>query len=264
MVDAVLERLPELLQQRHPFLLAARHRVELVFQAGGEVVVDVLGEIVGQELVDHAADVGREEALLVQLDVLAVLQRRDDGGVGRGPADAVFLQRLDQAGLGVARRRLGEVLLGADLVQRRRFSPSASGGSMLSRRRRRLGVVRAFLVDRHEARLGNGRAGGAEHVAASPAAEVDGDRVDGRVHHLAGDGALPDQFVELELVLVEVALSDLPACAQRRRRADRLVRLLGVLRLGLVGARRRPAACRRRSVVAMKLADLGRPPRRPG
>jgi hypothetical protein len=54
-VDAVLERLPEVLQQRNPVLFAAGDGVELVFQPGGEVVVDVGREVLGQELVDDPA-----------------------------------------------------------------------------------------------------------------------------------------------------------------------------------------------------------------
>ena len=81
-----------------------------------------------EEAADDLADVGRHEAPRVHLDVLAVLQRRDDGGVGGGPADAVLFERFHERGLGVARRRFGEVLLGA---QRRRstVSPSFIGGS---------------------------------------------------------------------------------------------------------------------------------------
>ena len=116
MVDTVLERLPELLEQRHPFLFAARDRVELVLEPRRKVVVDVLREVVGQKFIDDAADVGREEPFLVELDIIAILQRRDDRRIGRRPADAVLLERFDQAGLAVARRRFGEMLFRADLL----------------------------------------------------------------------------------------------------------------------------------------------------
>jgi hypothetical protein len=39
-------------------------------------------------------------------------------GVGRRTADAVFLERLDQRRFGEARRRLGEMLVGVDAIQR--------------------------------------------------------------------------------------------------------------------------------------------------
>jgi hypothetical protein len=106
------------LHDRDPLLLAAGDLVELVLQPRGEVVVHVLREVLGEEGVDDAADVRGHEAPAVHLHVLAVLQRGDDAGVGGGPSDAVLLQGLDQARLGVARRRLGEVLLGAHVLER--------------------------------------------------------------------------------------------------------------------------------------------------
>src|SRR5690606_21797818 len=44
-----------------------------------------------------------------------VLDRVDDRGVGGGATDLALLQLLDQAGLGVARRRLGLVAGGGEL-----------------------------------------------------------------------------------------------------------------------------------------------------
>ena len=55
--------------------------------------------------------------------------------------------------------------------------------------------------------------------------------------HLAGDGPGPDEFVELGLLGLEMA-GDVARAARHVGRADRLVRLLGVLRLGGVFARR--------------------------
>jgi hypothetical protein len=113
---------PELLHQRHPRFLAARHRIELVLELGGEVVVDVLREVAAEEIGDRAAHVGRTEAAAFHLDVLAEQQRLDDRGVGGRTADAVFLERLDQRGFGEARRRLREVLVGVDAVERHAFA----------------------------------------------------------------------------------------------------------------------------------------------
>ncbi len=64
-----------------------------------------------QEVVDDEAQLGGDEAPIHLLHVAPGLDGGDDRRVGGGPADAVLLQRLDQTGLGVARRRLGEVLL---------------------------------------------------------------------------------------------------------------------------------------------------------
>jgi len=91
-IDAVLEGLPELLQQWDPLLFTSGYRIQLIFQPGREVVVDILGKIIGQELVHHATDIGRDEAFLVHLHVFAVLQGGDDRGIGGRPADAVLFQ----------------------------------------------------------------------------------------------------------------------------------------------------------------------------
>ena len=89
----------------------------------------------------------------------------------------------------------------------------------------------------------------APNSASSPELERPGDpdrdRLAGRVLHLRGHRALPDQLVEPQLVAGQAGL---------RRRAeavpggpDRLVRLLGALDLAGVGARGCPARTRRRT-----------------
>ena len=95
-LDLVDEGLPELGERRGPLFLAARHRVQLVLHRRGEAVLHVAMEVMGEEAVDDLADVGRHEAPAVHLDVFAILQRGDDARIGRGAADAVLLQRLDQ------------------------------------------------------------------------------------------------------------------------------------------------------------------------
>ena len=149
MLDAVLEGLPELFEQRDPLLLSSGNGIEFVFQFCCEVIVDILGEIVCQELFDDTANVSRDESFLVNRDVFAILECRYDGCIGRGPANAVLLERLDEACLVVARRRLGKVLFGADCKQIDLFAflqgrqqlliPAAPGG-----------VILALEIDAHE------------------------------------------------------------------------------------------------------------------
>ena len=231
-LDLFAEGVPEAVHQGDPVFFAPGDGVEFVFQFGGEVVVDVAQEVLSQEAADDAADVGGPEAALVHLHVFAALQGGDDAGVGGGAADAVFLQGAHQRGLGVARRRLGEVLFGADFLELddvaffhggQHFFVVVAGG-----------VVLAFQVDLHEAGHGDGGAGGAQGVAFA-AAEVHGHLVDGGVDHLAGDGALPDEVVELVLVGAEIGLQFF-----RRARggggAHRLVGFLGVFGAVGVGA----------------------------
>src|SRR3546814_1015532 len=68
--------------------------------------------MIGQELVDDQADVGGGKRLAFEPHVVARLQRRDDRRVSRRPTDVIFFERLDEARFGVARRRLGEMLVG--------------------------------------------------------------------------------------------------------------------------------------------------------
>ena len=105
---------PEIRQHFLPVQIAGGDFVELVLQVGGEIIFHVAAEEAFQEGDDHAAAVFRDEAPAVHAHVFAVLQHLDDRGIGRRAADALFFQRLDQAGFGEARRRLGEMLFRGD------------------------------------------------------------------------------------------------------------------------------------------------------
>ena len=88
--------------------------VELVFQAGGETDVEDIFEALHEKVADLFAEQGRSEAALVLIDVFALDDGGDDCGVGRRAPDALFFELFYERRLGVARRRLGEVLLGAN------------------------------------------------------------------------------------------------------------------------------------------------------
>jgi hypothetical protein len=94
-------------------MLTGGDQVELLLQGGGEVVFDVAAEELLEEGGDQPALVLRHEALLLHPHIFAVAQHAEDRGVGRGPADAELLHPFHQRGLGEARRRLGEMLVGA-------------------------------------------------------------------------------------------------------------------------------------------------------
>src|SRR5688572_5828639 len=241
-VDFLDERLPETPELDVPFLLAVADLVEDVLHLRGEAVLDVVAEVLDQELADDLADVGGYEGAPAHLDVLAVAQCLDDGGVRRRPADAVALEGLHEARLGVARRRLREVLLRADRLERHALA--------LGQRRKRLLVlaldvglvlVVVLVIGGEEARLEQGLAVRAQHVPVragrglqAAGDEVDGHRVEHRGRHLAGDRALPHQRIQAALILVvDVALGFLRGLGGDGR-PDRLVRLLRVLRLRLV------------------------------
>lgn len=139
-----------------------------------------------------------------------------------GTADAVFLQRLDERRLGVARGRLGELLLGLQL-------PQLQHHALLQRRQRGLFLlflVGGFLVQRGKAVERHHIAAGTEQVARR--GDVGRDGVLLAVAHLACDKAAPDQAVELCGVAAD-ALLDLVGGQLGHRRADGLV---GVLRGG--------------------------------
>ncbi len=232
LVERGLELFPEFFHQHRPRLLAAGHRVELVFQFGGEVVVDVMFEMRGQKAVDQTADVGRPERAAFQQGIGLVNQGLDDAGVGRRTADAVLFQGLHQTGLGIARRRLGEMLFAEDVVER---------DALAFDQRRQLGIglvvlavflVLAFFVHQQEARIDHGGAGGAETVLRA-GGEFDTDRVERGRNHLTGHRAFPDQFVQAAFVVAQV-FADAGRRASGKGRPDGLMRFLGVLRFRFV------------------------------
>ncbi len=234
--DGAGEIVPEVAQQRLPVDLAVRHLVELLLEIGGEIVADIFGEERLEEGGHDPAFVLGIEPLLLQPNVVAILEHRDGRGVGRGTADAKLLHPLDQRRLGVAGRRLGEVLA--------RVDPLLGELLVLAHRREAarllvLLVVPAFLVEGEEARKAHDLAGGAEFelARAGLSQNVDGRALELGAFHLGGDGARPDEFVELGLLGLEMA-GDVAGALRHVGRADRLMRLLRVLGLGGVLARR--------------------------
>ena len=88
--------------------------VELHFHVAGVADVQDLGEGLDELVGDDLAQVGGVEPAVGLLDVLAVLDDLDDRRVGGGAADALALERLDQRGFGVPRRRSCEPLAGLE------------------------------------------------------------------------------------------------------------------------------------------------------
>ena len=148
-VDRADEAGPEILQHLLPGNLVVGDAVELLFQIGGEVILDIAREEVFEEGDHDAALVLAMQALLVELDVAAVLQHLQDRGVGRGTADAELFHALDQRRLREARRRFGEMLGDGEILPLQRFA-LAHGGEA-ARILVVAVVVAAFLVERKEA-----------------------------------------------------------------------------------------------------------------
>ncbi len=220
---------PEAGQHVLPVTMARAHVVKLVLELGGEIVAHVLAEIVGQEGGHQPPLVLRDKAVLVLPYVAAILDRGHDRGIGGGAADTEFLHLLDQRRLGVAGRRLGEMLLGRDGALFCRLSLGDLRQALVVILGR---LVAALFIDPEKAVEEHDLTGGAQAHLAVRAAHLDGRALQPRGLHLAGKRALPDQIVELALVGVRQA--------QRGRvlrhlgGADALVRFLRVLRLVLV------------------------------
>ncbi len=118
------------------------------------------GEEAFEEADDDAALVLGHQPLLVDAHIAAVLQHLQDGGVGRGPADAELFHALDERRFRIARRRLGEVLRGVDRLLLQHFAGAhgrqAAGFLVVA------GLVLAFLIEGEEAVEFDDLAGGAQ------------------------------------------------------------------------------------------------------
>src|SRR6185437_7918808 len=167
--------------------------VELFLHAGGILQLEDVLEIRGQELVDHGAELGGMELAAGLGDVAAVLNGGKDGGVGGRAADALLLEFLDERGFGVARRRLGEVLLILERKQLQRLLLGERGQLVLEGLVLVVALVFAFLVDLEEPIELQHAAGGAQLIAiAAGGSGLDLDRglIEERRRHLGGHEAL--------------------------------------------------------------------------
>ena len=143
--------------------------VELVLHGGREVVVDELAKVVFHQADDGEGDPGRHERVAAREHVAAVLDGLDDRRIRRRAADAQVFHLLHQAGLGVARRRIGGVAVRGDflgtelvaLVQVREASLRLLAALALAILGLGGGIGKRF-VRLEEAREGDGAAGGGE------------------------------------------------------------------------------------------------------
>ena len=221
--------------------------VELVLQCGGEPVVDQLREVLHQQPGHRERQPGGHQRGALLVGVVACGDGADDGRVGGRPADLQFFELGDQRRLGVAGRRLGLVSLRPHVGQ----VEALVGGELGQLGLLGVGVLGRIDVGLQIAGEGDGsarcreggladRGGGHLDPEAEPlrqlGADPDADRLPLGVGHLGRDGPLPDQLVQLGLVTVQFRLGG--GAERVTGGADRLVRLLGVLHLGRVAARR--------------------------
>ena len=247
--DGLFKFFPEVRQNGFPFLLAFGNVVKRRFQIGGEVVLDVLGKEVFHERGDQSAAVFGNKAAFFQTDVFSVLQNGQNRRVGRRTPDAQFFQFFDKAGFGIAGRRLGEVLFGAHVGLTQEI-PRFDG------RQKRVvffvRVVQIFMIDFQKAVERHRLPVCAESDLPVARGAVDADFVDDGGLHLRRRRALPNQFVEFELVFVQHARQRIRTAFERRG-ADGfvrflrvfdvvfvIVRLFGQIRVAVIGRDDRP------------------------
>ncbi len=92
--------LVEVFQVEEVVQLAQGDGIQAVLQSRREVVVHQVREVVLHQVGDREGGPGRYESRALLEHVPSVLDGREDGGIGRGSADAPGLEFLDQGGLG--------------------------------------------------------------------------------------------------------------------------------------------------------------------
>ena len=190
LLERLLERTVELPQQLVLVDLALGDLIELVLEIGRELDIDDVFEVLLEHVDDDEAELCRLEVLVDALDVTARLDRLDDRRVRARAADLLLLERLDERGIVVARRRLCEVLL------RQRLGDVQDIAFFKLRQENVFFLLRRLSTGVNFRETGELEAGtiGAQVIAV---AGLDGDchRVVYGRRHLAGGKALPDERV---------------------------------------------------------------------
>ena len=187
----------------HAFIIAlpGGDIVKLFLEIGGELIAHIFAKEIGQKDRDQPAFILGEKAVLLFAHIAAVLDGRDDGRIGGRAADAQLFHALDQRGLGEARGRLGEMLLGRDglLARGVAFADLGKGLVVIIKDR----IIAAFLVDFQETVKKHHLTRGAQLHLFIGGADNGRGAFQPRGSHLAGDGALVDQVVKLALIGIE-------------------------------------------------------------
>jgi len=200
--------------------------VEFLLHLRGEPDVEQLRQSSHQKVVDPETEFGRNQLALFPVDVGAVLDGPQDRRIGRGAADAVLFQLLDERRFAVARRRLGELLLRFEILDGQRVAvlEAAEHLGLMA-----FALALLFLfVDLAETGEDRDRRGGAEGVGVRIGAaqhHVHRGQVLDRRSHLAGNKTPPDRRVEPELRGVEELRHQFRR-ATHVGRTDRFVRFL--------------------------------------
>ena len=93
-----------------PVGAAFLYLVEVVLHTRGEAYVHYVGEVVHEHIGYLIRNLGGHHIFAVLFHIPAPCEHGNYACVGRGPAYALFLHRLDERGVGVAEGRTGELL----------------------------------------------------------------------------------------------------------------------------------------------------------
>ena len=200
------------------------HLVQIGLHAGGEGEVHNIAELVLHQARHHLPQGRGVQVFAVLHHILPIQNGGDGGGIGRGPADPLLLQRPDQGRLGIAGGRLGEVLGGFGLGAEEALPLLQIGQGGLHLRGL---LILALLIDSQKARKFHLGAAGSKGIAR--AGDLDAHAVIDGGGHLTGQKTAPDQLIQPILLRGKILFDFLRRDVDIRG-TDSLV---GILRAGL-------------------------------
>ena len=190
--------------------------------------------------------------LLLDPNIVAIDEGRHGRGIGRWASDTQFFQAFDQARFSVARRRRGKVLLGFRFEQIGVFA-------LAQFRQARFGVlvlvviIAPFGIEFDETIKDQNLTRCTQHGRLVFIVQIDGRAFKLCRFHLRGNGAAPDQRVEL--TQVAIGLFVIVGSQAEIGRPDRFVGFLRVLLLGGIA----PGLLRQilRAIIALNVIARG-------
>ena len=166
--------------------------IQFFFHMSREADVDDAFKELFQEIDDNDTQLGRNELLILLFDIIAVLDGIHNRCICTRTADAFFFQGLNQAGFGIAGRRLGKMLERIDSLvvdDRAGFNRRKYGKSLI--------FFRIFIQFRKPFEQ-HSIPGGSQFVGA--AHDDDGHMFRFHRSHLAGQETVPDERVQAQLI----------------------------------------------------------------